>query len=141
MSEMNNSPESTVFRDPIGDVRWALGRGIGVVAVAAVGVIALAIVDPTALGELGLTLPRALLASGSVWVACGVIMGLGRRYLSSLLGSSLAGCIGGAMMAIALSVADFRGIAANFDALRVFVFAVIGTGAGINLHFQPEKKV
>jgi hypothetical protein len=96
------------------DVMWALWRASRLVAVASLGAIALAIADPPSLGELGLTLPRILLAYLGAWLVAGTLCGLARPYLSSLLGSTLAGFIAGSGTAIALNLADYRSDATDY---------------------------
>jgi membrane associated rhomboid family serine protease len=127
-------------RDWTGDLKWALSMGARLVVVGSLSAICLAIADPTALGELGLTLPRILLAYVGAWLVVSTICGLGRPYLSSLLGCALAGLIGGAAAAIATNIADYRPDMTDYHRLEVFVFALIGAGMGIAIHFRLKQR-
>jgi hypothetical protein len=134
------SEKAEMNRDWTGDIRWALGVGSRLVGVASLSAIGLAIADPTALGELGLTLPRILSANVGTWLVASALCGLGRPYLSSLPGSALAGFIGGSTTAIAMNLADYRSDMTDLHKYQVLVFALIGTGSGIATYFRLKQR-
>ena len=137
---MNGTRENEIGRDWNRDIQWALRIGGRFLTVASLCATGLAIAQPVALGDLGLTLPRILLAYVSAWLVASTLCGLGRPYLSSLIGSALAGFIGGSITAVALNLADYRRDVKELHNLQLLVFALIGTGSGIATYFKAKQR-